>query len=339
VPCPRGLDGKINPQVTQFYLGGTSYISVTHVKPVYYETIVGEWRPLSEVTSHHGNHRVVFTLNGFRQVHPRYIDWLVKRAKLIGGEVLVDSFVISPFMQYVHDMVTVPKIGLTTTTVYPDPSPETTTVDGGVATLDATTGWANVRAATSGSHADDSSAQLQDSGHGVVGIVGYGGTDWNIVRAFILFDTSAITDTDTVSATTLSLYGTAKGDTMDDDANAYMSVTASNPSSNTALATADIDNVSDTEFATGIDIDSFSTAGYNDYAFNASGIAAVSLTGVSKFAWREGHDIVNDQPASSSGFNFARAYSADQTGTSTDPKLVVVHTGGATFIPRISFIM
>jgi hypothetical protein len=42
--------GKINPQVTMAVREDGKFVSVFHVKPVYYETSTGHWRPLKEVT-------------------------------------------------------------------------------------------------------------------------------------------------------------------------------------------------------------------------------------------------------------------------------------------------
>lgn len=87
VPCPRGEDGKINPQVTQFDLGKGKFVSVFHVKPVYYETVNLTWRPLEEVCVYHGNRKIVLSNLALERMHPRFMAWLQKRQDLIEDSV------------------------------------------------------------------------------------------------------------------------------------------------------------------------------------------------------------------------------------------------------------
>ena len=337
--------GKVNPQVTMAHLGGNTFVSVFHVKPVYYETPTGHWRPLSEVTAYHGNHSIVLNENWWK-VHPRYLNWLDKRCKLINGQLLITSPVKSyptPYagvVRSLHESLVPLKIGLTTSTFYPDPNAETTSVDGGTATLDSLTTWATVHADTTGQYPNDSGAEIQDAGHGVIGIQTYGSTnDFNICRGFILFDTSAIADTDTIDSGTLSIYYSAKFETLASGADAYIGYVSSNPASNTAIAATDIDTLGTTEYCSGNDITGISTAAYTDNALNATGISAVSKTGVTKIGMRVGYDLNNNNPGWSGSKNVGcRAYSADTSGTSSDPKLVIVHTASAAaFVPKISF--
>lgn len=216
------------------------------------------------------------------------------------------------------------KVGNTTSTFYPDANVETTSVDGFVA-LAGQSSWSAARDAADGSAASDTATN--DS----VGYVRQGATTYACNRGFFLFDTSSIPDTDSISAATLSIYGLAS-DTIDaiNDASSYINVVSSSPASNTALTTADFDQFGTTVFSTSIDITSWSTTGYNDFALNASGIANITKTGVSKFCSREGHDIDNVDPGGSGGlFSSAGGYYADQAGTTNDPKLVVTHAAAA----------
>src|SRR5207302_1872359 len=68
----------------------------------------------------------------------------------------------------------------------------------------------------------------------------------------------------------------------------------------------------------------WSTSAYNDWSLYAtSGISNISLTGVSKFGYRMVNlDINNVAPGGSNDYN---AKSADTTGTSNDPKLVLTY--------------
>lgn len=91
-PCPYSdydhdtNTGKINPHVTRFTLPDGRFVAVFHVKPIYYETLDGQWRPLSEVTHGFGNHWIDFRSDWYTKMSARYMEWLVKRAKLLNSE-------------------------------------------------------------------------------------------------------------------------------------------------------------------------------------------------------------------------------------------------------------
>ena len=205
------------------------------------------------------------------------------------------------------------KVGRTTSTFYPDASPETTSVDGYVTQRGGT--YATVQADTVGDTANDSGTGAEVNNLKT-------GATYYVYRAFFLFDTSSIPDSDTISSAVFSAYGFSVGNADSDS----MSVVASTPASNTALVLADFDQVGTTKFATDIPLGSWNTAGYNDFTLNGSGVAAVTKTGISKFALRMAKDISATQPT---GLNYAEMYMAEQSGTTNDPKLVVVHAAGS----------
>lgn len=215
----------------------------------------------------------------------------------------------------------------TTSTFYPDPNPETTTVDGRTyQQYGGGTGqvWATIRAAAGNGATDSGTGDEYASGL-------YSGPTsglWNTVyRSIFLFDTSAIPDTDIISAATLSFYGFVG--TINNFSQSIVPV-SSNPASNTGLVSSDHSTLGSTAFATGISYGSWSTAGYNDFALNANGISNISQTGVSKFGLRCSGDQSNTEPTwAADTFAIGGCYYADETGTSKDPKLVVVH-GAAT---------
>jgi hypothetical protein len=88
-PCPytdydhKAKTGKINPHLTRFMLKDGTYVGIFHIKPIYYETLEGNWRPMEEVTIYHGNKRLDFKGDWHEKMHPRYMDWLIKRAELL----------------------------------------------------------------------------------------------------------------------------------------------------------------------------------------------------------------------------------------------------------------
>ena len=190
--------------------------------------------------------------------------------------------------------------------------------------------WAN-KIAAAGNVADDTAA-LTRAGYA------FGNTNaWDeLGRSFFLFDTSAITDTDTISSATLSLYGSSK----EDNGNQAVAIVASTPASNTAIVSGDHANVGSTRFASDIDITAASIVGYNDFALNASGLAAISKTGVSKFAARLSGDVDASEPSVGGqveiGLNVVNAETAD---TTSDPKLVVVHSAVSSVSPISNLLL
>lgn len=203
-------------------------------------------------------------------------------------------------------------------TFWPDANPETTSVDGVVGNTDA--GWSTTHDAATGDEAGPSSTEDEAASSRDVD----GGTNYQIKRGFFLFDTSAIPDVNTISAATFSLYVTGKTNN-DNDGDDYVNVYSTTPASNTNLTTADFDAIGTTAYATEIDIGSITTSQYNDWTLNATGIAAVSKTGITKLGIREGHDAEDLIIApGGAGRNKIDVYFADN-GIATAPKLVVTH--------------
>jgi hypothetical protein len=208
--------------------------------------------------------------------------------------------------------------GFDTLTAFPDPDPETTTVDGRVLRQVVSESFSTIRAGA-GTLAEPSSATPR------VGIFASGTVDeyTNLERYIALFDTSSIDDANTISAATFSLMGFAKGETITGQS---VGVVASTPASNTDLVAADYSQLGITRFAGDLTIASFSITGYNDFAFNASGLAAISKTGITKLGVCVSCDLDNTAPTwVSTGNARANFRSADQAGTTEDPKLVITH--------------
>jgi len=205
-------------------------------------------------------------------------------------------------------------------TFYPDAHVESDSVDG-YASHSQTLSWANLRAAV-GSSSDDSGAQM------FVGIDSdfRPGSNWRgIYRAAVLFDTSSINDGATVTDAKLSLYGNSKSDAA--GITPSINVYTSNPASDTAIVAGDYDSFGSTALSTEITYAAYNTSGYNDFTLNATGRAAISLTGVTKLGFREGnYDGPNVQPSSGVGYQltYFSGYTADNG--SNKPKLVVTYT-------------
>jgi len=208
-----------------------------------------------------------------------------------------------------------------TSTFYPDPDPETTTVDG-LVRCDSSPRTFSGERDNAGGQAFPSlnTARVEIECHSNTNTFRYMG------RTHALFDTSSIPDLDTVTGATLSLYGFELVTTLEAD---EVAVVSGSPASDTDLVPTDYatTHFGATELAPRVPSSAWSTSGYNDFALNASGLATISKTGLTRLGLRLGLDLDNEAPTWASGNPAIRIrwYSADQTGTSQDPTLVVSH--------------
>ena len=226
------------------------------------------------------------------------------------------------------------KVGNTTTTVYPDPDPESTSVDGFAGRIGVDETFATIRAGAGTSSSEtDVTIQLYR--------VRTSSTDPQydrLGRSFALFDASAIGDTDTISSAIFSLNISAKSDTLGGGAsvNSKMNIVDGTPDSNTAIANADYDNVGTTQFGQSNIFDSLAAIGsYEDITI--TDLTKISKTGITKFGIRSGWDLDNTV----TGFTWSAAvtilpesHAADAAGTTSDPKLVIEHEAGVSAKPR-----
>jgi len=307
LPCPLDEAGRINPQVTRLALADGRWADVTHVKPVYYETPEGSWRPLSEVCSHHGNRRIAIRPDRVSCVHPRFLLWLMRRQRLLGSELVFGD----PGYMGVQPRH---MAFASTLTAYPDPNPEVTTVDGYISYSAA---FATAQPASTGDLASDSGATFRVQADPTF-----------LARGFLLFSTAAIGSGSTGLSGVLSAFIDSGGKTdNDNDGDDWINVVQSNPASNTALATTDWNQCGDaatnpTEGATRVDISSTTANAWCNWTLNATGNGWISKTGITKLGLREGHDCINSTPVAA---NALRLHSAD-TFDSVPPKLVVTYT-------------
>ncbi len=209
-----------------------------------------------------------------------------------------------------------------TSTFYPDPSVETTSVDGYVQNIASSatmaTACTTARGAYASGGAGDTGITHTLIGQGIDG--GYTKLCY-LFRTFLLFDTSSLPDSAIITATTMSVYVTSVvGQVI------YIQPYSSSPASNTAITTTDWPSVGSTAYASAILTSSLTTSAYNGFTFNSTGIAAVSLTGITKTSLRTDYDFGTFTPPADSTQNGANISSADETGTSQDPKLDVTYT-------------
>lgn len=246
---------------------------------------------------------------------------------------------LSPLWNLMHriDMSTFGRsvglnFGFDTLTAYPDAHPETDTVDGNVAYYYLTgVTWTNIHDAADGT---DSYDELSTGTLTALISASSSGKWQQLNRSFFLFKTSALGSGVTVSAATFSSYQYNSGET--GLGTITINLVASTPASNTALVTGDYDQLGTTSFGT----KSGTSSGYNDITLNASGLANISKTGISKFGCSSEWDRSNTPPTwAASKTSKESCYFAEDTTANNgkDPKLVVTYSVPSTFVPRITF--
>ena len=143
-------------------------------------------------------------------------------------------------------------------------------------------------------------------------------------RSYVLFDTSAIGANGVISSSIFSGYYYAAGNTL---GSTDLHLASSTPASNTGLVATDYQQIGRTSFGS-ITYANFIASQYNDITLNADGLASISKMGISKFSLQVGWDITGSFTGTwgdSKQISFL-IYSAEQTDTSQDPKLVVTYT-------------
>ena len=218
--------------------------------------------------------------------------------------------------------VKIGSVGRTTSTFYPDPSPETTTVDGYVretnveSTFTTLRGAAGDLAPASGVSED---VPLLDS-NGI-------SNRWDQIRRGIFgFDTSPLGDSDTVDSATFSVYVSAKSDVFDQ----ALVLDRRIPASATDLTSSDYARSGwDEVEQSGVrrDVTNITTGAYTDFSLNLTGKGNISKTGPSWFGLRFSSDFDGPAPTwVASSTASVTIQMAETSGTTKDPKLVVVHS-------------
>lgn len=223
---------------------------------------------------------------------------------------------------------------MATLTVYPDAGSGSTTVDGEVQrTAAGGVGGAGESYTNIRTGAGTATTSVSDTV--INAILLLAGTVLNQYsenhRSIYTFDTSGLGASSSISSATFSVAGYNKDDAL--GATPSLAAVLATPASNNNLVDADYSQVSTTEIASRIAYASIATntggGTYNDFALNATGLANISKTGITKFGLREGkYDIDAGTPpwATLQPRYSMNGFYADQSGTSSDPKLVVTYT-------------
>ncbi len=210
--------------------------------------------------------------------------------------------------------------GFDSLTKYPDADPETTTVDGRVIRLGVNETFSTL-CAGAGNYGE-SSASIFD-------VYLQASTTFNqfqrLGRGIFLFDTSSLTANANISAVTISLYVTTNYTYLGSNS---VDIVSSNPASNTDLVIGDYGNLGAISFANVLQ-SAMSLNVYNVWTLNASGKSNISKTNISKFGIRFNWDLTGSFTGTWSMATYVSdvvVSSADATGTSQDPKLLVTYT-------------
>jgi hypothetical protein len=212
--------------------------------------------------------------------------------------------------------ITKGKVGNTTSTFYPDSGkPGSTSVDGEIRNQGAV--YSTVHDAATGTTVDVLGVNLIFASNAFLG------TTYYLDKIVANFDTSPIADSDTISSAICSFkHNAASFGNVDSDS---ISLVDNTITSDVDYVVGDFAKFGTTKLGTDILVSTLSNGVYMDIPLNGTGIAAISKTGVTHFGLRTAKEIANTTP---SGHTIIGFDSADVTGTSSDPKLVVVHGTG-----------
>lgn len=150
------------------------------------------------------------------------------------------------------------------------------------------------------------------------------GGNYNVRRAIMCFDTSAIGAGQTITSATFSIRGNGdKG-----SANGWsVDLVGATPAGTADLLLADFSQVGGTLFSdTEISLSSFSSSAYNDFPLNAAGLAAINSGGITVLAVRVSGDRLNE--AANADSDYTGILSADNG--SNKPQLVVNYSPATT---------
>lgn len=228
-----------------------------------------------------------------------------------------DMTVANPWMPELN-------LGFDTLTVYPDPGdPGATTIDGIVRRFTAAESFATIRSSAGNSiwNATSDNA-VQFTADTTLN------TWTNLYRSLFTFDTSALTGAAVIASTTVSLFDTF-GVSDPSGLGPGVDLVSVTPTADNALTAADYSAFGTTSYTGNPKTaGSWSPSAYNVFTLNATGLAAVSKTGITRIGAREStYDITGATPTWTSGTNVGIGiYFADQTGSSNDPKLEVTYT-------------
>lgn len=210
--------------------------------------------------------------------------------------------------------------GFTTLTAYPDPDPETDTFDG-KAFRNYTGGetFADIRSGNGTNNYDDEDISNFIQAASITDEFS------SLYRGQMLFDTSDIGSSSTISSAVF----TGRGRTKDTGLDAMgCNICNCSTSSTTSGSNSDFENTGWTAYSTAISGSSFTAGSDHDFTLNSTGLAAIDKSGITYigFAGEWDMDGTFGGTWSSGAYSRSSLHSADQGGSSYGPKLVVTYT-------------
>lgn len=204
---------------------------------------------------------------------------------------------------------------------YPDPDPETNTVDGYIQGIDATS-WANARATADTSNDNGTLSNIFNMKR-------ESNSTWYVTRSVTIFDTSALGAGSTVLSANYNIYLSTIDDAETDHPGDLVLVECTiTGTSITSLSTSDWGSFGTTSFSASFyDLSSVS-GGYNQLALNATGLSNVNVSGITKLGLRGQNDLDGDAHAPSLDSS-VQMYFADYADVTRDPKLTGTYTPAA----------
>ena len=211
-------------------------------------------------------------------------------------------------------------LAATTYTFYPQPHPETVTVDGYAFHFESNASWASVIAGAGVNYNDNAATGWAVRGVNATTTDKY----TTLLRSAFLFNTAPLGVEVEIASAKFSVDGISKVD--QPSATPNIAVYASNPASNTAIVAGDFDSFGSTILSDIVTYAGFNDSGKNDFNLNAAGIAAINGGGISKLGLRnEEYDVGAVAPPWTSGSEWALSIKyAETTGTSEDPVLEII---------------
>lgn len=214
------------------------------------------------------------------------------------------------------------KVGTTTSVFYCDTNPESTSTNGYCDAQRGTFTYATYHGYTDADSSDHSASNPYIFSGLTTGFL----VNWGeMTRGFALFDTSALGAGVTVTSATLTMTPIYLTDYSDPQS---VSICGSTPASSTAIVNADYDQLGTTKFASDVAIAALTVDTAHDFALNASGLAAISKTGVTKLGVRFKSDLENAEPTRTGSAAIQGIFYSSNAG-SHPPFLTVVTSAAA----------
>lgn len=217
--------------------------------------------------------------------------------------------------------VLLPIGGATSTTFYPEPHPESTTCDGHLGKDTGSGGawssvhWSDVAVSDL---TDDTSEFLKCNMNAKPP------SQWYDMRhSFVLFDASGVADDQVKSSATYEFVATG---VFEDNNSIEVALGTCNPESNDELIDADYNKLTNTRQASDKALSTIThdSSTYTQFTVTGTGLSAIDIgSGITKICvalvpWLDDSEPTNAEYQ----INW---YSADQSGDTTDPKLVLIH--------------